>query len=88
MPNNPFEFGGERLMHPAKDAFDITPSDSADLSTYARSLYIGGAGDVNLDTVQGTTIVFHAVPAGTILPVGVRRVRSTSTTATDIIGLV
>jgi hypothetical protein len=39
------------LDAPASDGFAITPSDSADLTVTARSLYIGGDGDVSLITV-------------------------------------
>lgn len=40
-----------------------------------------------METVEdGTPVVFKAVPVG-ILPVSVVRVRSTGTTATDIVGL-
>ena len=72
---------------PAVDAASVTPNDSADLALTARALYIGGAGNINLDTVTGTTVVFSRLTAGTILPLQVKRVRATSTTATNIVAL-
>lgn len=72
---------------PAEDAVAVTPSDSTDLTNPARALYVGGSGDVNLDTGNGTTIVFTNIVGGTILPIRVKRVRATSTTATGIIAL-
>jgi hypothetical protein len=75
------------LDSPAHRAAAVTPSDSTDLATAARALYIGGAGDVALVTVGGDTVTFSALPAGAILPVRVARVRSTNTTATNIIAL-
>ena len=72
------------LDAPAWDAADVTPSDSADLPRPARSLYVGGAGDVSVITRGGSTVTFTAVPAGMVLPVQVRRVRATGTTATSI----
>lgn len=73
------------LDAPAMHAAAVTPNDSTDLTTASRSLYIGVAGDVTLDTVGGeTSVLFKAVPAGTVLPVRASRVRSTGTTATNI----
>ena len=72
---------------PAEGAVAVTPSDSTDLTYMARALYIGGAGNVNVDVADGTTVVFAGLSAGTILPVRVKRVRSTSTTATNIVAL-
>ena len=76
------------LDSPAKNAAAVTPNDSTDLTTAARGLYIGGAGNVVVDMVgTGSTITFTGVLAGTILPIRVTRVRSTSTTATNIVAL-
>ncbi len=50
-------------------------------------LYIGGAGNLQVLTAGGDTIVFTGVLAGTFLPVQVVRVLAASTTATGIIGL-
>ena len=72
---------------PAEGAVAVTPSDSTDLTYMARALYIGGAGNVNVDVADGTTVVFAGLAAGTILPVRVKRVRATSTTATNIVAL-
>lgn len=72
---------------PAEGAVAVTPSDSTDLTYMARALYIGGAGSVNVDVADGTTVVFAGLAAGTILPVRVKRVRATSTTATNIVAL-
>lgn len=73
---------------PAMEAIAVTPSDSVDLPQgIARSLYIGGAGNVVLDTYNNTSITFAGLAAGTILPVQAKRVRATSTTATLIVAL-
>lgn len=76
------------LDSPAFNAAAVTPNDSTDLTNTARALYIGGAGDVVVDMVgSGSTITFAGLAAGTILPVRAARVRSTSTTATNIVAL-
>ena len=72
---------------PAIGAAAVTPNDSTDLSRApARALYIGGTGNLVVDTAEGQTITFTAVPVG-IFPVSVKRVRATSTTATNIVAL-
>jgi hypothetical protein len=73
---------------PAVGAAAVTPNDGTDLAVLpARALYIGGAGNISVDTAAGDTVTFSGLAAGTILPVSVKRVRSTSTTATLIVAL-
>lgn len=73
---------------PALSAVAVTPSDSTDLSSVpTRALWIGGAGNVNVDMADGTTILFSSAGAGSLIPIQVKRVRSTSTTATNIVAL-
>ena len=74
---------------PAQSALAVTPNDTT--AVLFRSLYIGGAGDVSVVLIgdgTGAPVTFSAVPVGTILPIAVKRVRSTGTTATLIIGMV
>jgi hypothetical protein len=47
-------------------------------------LYVGGAGNVNVVTIGDDTVLFNAVPAGSFLPVQVKQVLSSLTTATLI----
>ena len=73
---------------PANGAAGITPSNSADLPVYARAIYVGVGGNITVDmTDSGTNITFLAVPQGTILPVQVKRVYSTGTSATNLVAL-
>lgn len=72
-------------------ATDITPADS-DLASdhFTRAIYVGGTGNlaVRMAGSEGDIdVVFKAIPAGTILPIRVRQIRSTLTTATLIIAL-
>lgn len=69
------------------DAVAITKSDTTLLSIAA--FYVGVTGDVAVQVTAGVTaVVFKAVPAGTIVRLPVARIMSTSTTATDIVGLI
>lgn len=70
----------------AGSATEITPADS-DLTNEMRSLYIGSGGNLKVTTVNGHAVTFANVAAGTIIPVSVKRVWSTGTTASSIIGL-
>lgn len=50
-------------------------------------LYIGGTGDVTVVNQQGLTATFSSVPAGMTLWIEVVQVKSTGTTATNILAL-
>lgn len=63
----------------------ITPSDSADLAFITSGIWVGGAGNMNVDTYEGDTVLISGIAAGTFLPIKVRRIHSTSTTATLIV---
>jgi hypothetical protein len=77
----------EGLTSPADNATAVTPSDSTDLAYTSRALYIGGAGNLVVTMAGGGDVTFSAVPAGSILPIRVSRVKATSTTATSIVNL-
>ena len=68
---------------PYRDAVAVTPSD-ATVIPVTRGLFIGGAGNINVRTVNGTTILLSGITANTILPLAVDQVLSTTTTATLI----
>lgn len=83
----------------ARRAYAVVPSDSQDLPassstpSYAKALYVGVTGDVVVVTAgdqsnggQGTAVTFKSHPIG-YMPVQVRRVLSTGTTATNILAL-
>lgn len=71
----------------AQQCVAITPADS-DLSAQVRAIYIGGSGNVRITDPQGTVVTFSNCPTGLILPVMCKRVWSTGTTATNIVGLI
>lgn len=71
---------------PARGVAVVSPNDSADLpGGECRALLIGVAGNVAIDTEQSTNVIVPA-PVG-VLPIAVKRVRGTSTTATNIVAL-
>ena len=81
-------FKDSNILAPALSFALITKHDSTDIPTgMTRAIYVGGAGDIAAVDKDDTAVVFSAVPAGTILPIRVRRVNSTSTTATLMVAL-
>lgn len=64
----------------------VTTSDTTVLSN-VRSLWVGGAGNVSVHDQNDNVVTFNSVPAGTLLPISPKRVRATSTTATNIVAL-
>lgn len=72
---------------PGEQFFAITPHDSTNFAYTVRGIYVGVAGNVVAVNEAGTAVTFTAVPAGTILPIYANRVNSTSTTATNMVGL-
>ena len=83
-----FESYTPGLEAPASSGFAITPNDGADLATATRAIYVGGAGDIQLTFVGGTTVTLTGLQAGVAYPFRASRVFSTSTTATGLVGLV
>lgn len=83
---------------PANKAFVVTPSDTTDqLETlglgsndlYSRAFQVQcrAAGDISVITIENNTLTFVGCTVGEILPVLVKRVRTTGTVAANIVGL-
>lgn len=87
MPAQDNHRSGNGIEFPAKRAEAITPDDANDIVTVTRALYVGSAGDVRVDMADGSDVTFSSVPSGTVLPLRVRRVYATGTTASGIVGL-
>lgn len=72
---------------PASHAFNVTPSDAANLTSPTRYLFVGGAGNIKVDTVGGETLTITGVVAGSVLPLRVKKIYATGgTTATNMVG--
>ncbi|OLP59049.1 hypothetical protein BJF93_03745 [Xaviernesmea oryzae] len=75
------------ITGPATRGFSITPSDSAALPEVTRALYVGSSGAVALRLIEGQTVTFSGLAAGTLLPLRADRVLATGTTAGNLLGL-
>lgn len=73
---------------PARNAISITPSDTVNLETGTRGIYVGGGGDITA-VMEGSAnaVLFVDVPGGAVLPIEASRVNATGTTATDLVAL-
>ena len=84
---NPFADRAHSISGPATDALPVVPDDGNDLPMVGIALYVETGGTVVVDTVAGETRTI-AVADFSILPVGVKRVRASGTTASGLHALV
>ncbi len=83
-PNNPSNV----LVPNAQSAAAVTKSDATVFAPPTIGLWVGGVGDVAVRMYGSqTSVIFVAVPAGTMLPVQVDQVLSTGTSGTNIVRL-
>ncbi len=80
---NPFANRTAAPGGPARDIAPVTPNDSTDLPNVAVALYAEGAGTIAFVTEAGELRTV-GVTDYALLPVGVRRVHATGTTATGL----
>jgi hypothetical protein len=75
-------------LQAAGSALAVTPNDGTDLpQPGTRGIWVGGAGTLKVDMLASGTVTLSAVPAGTFLPIRVKRVYATGTSATLIVAL-
>jgi hypothetical protein len=85
---DPYDTQQSGLSSPASKAFAITPANGSDLSVVPRAIYVGTGGDLVVKLRgDSASVTLKNVPSGAVLPVRAIRVYSTSTTATDLVGL-
>lgn len=73
-------------LNPAKGGFAVSPHDTNLLSKVTRAIFVGGAGNLHVIMQDGSEVTVTGVVAGSLLPIRVKKVFSTSTTATNIVG--
>ncbi|MEZ5779558.1 MAG: hypothetical protein R3E44_14480 [Paracoccaceae bacterium] len=81
--SNPFKNRVRSLSGPATDIVPVEPDDAAELVQTAIALYVETGGAVTVLTAAGVVRTFN-IPDFTFVPVGVRQVHATGTTASGI----
>lgn len=79
------------ISAPATSGEAVTPGDTAgddDLTSISRALWVGTGGNLAVIMADDTALTFTNVPSGTLLPLRVKRVADTNTTASNIVALV
>lgn len=79
------------MINPSSDLYTrgaaITPSDTANEAAVFDGIHVGGAGTMVVVFADGTTATLVGCLAGHVYRVRGIRVNSTSTTATNLVGL-
>ncbi len=68
-------------------AFAVTPDDDAEITTLHKGLWIGDAGTLRVRMWEDGIVEFKGLVAGYLLPIRVRKVFATGTTASDIVAV-
>lgn len=77
--------GAYNLDIPYRKYLAVTPSNTDDLPAGVNAVYVGGAGNIAVVGQDDNAVVLTAVPVGTLLRIGPKRINSTSTTATLLV---
>lgn len=67
-------------------AIDVSAADQ-NLTTNSRAIVVGVGGTLKVDFIDGTTVTFTGLTAGTLYPFCVKKVYFTGTTATGCVAL-
>lgn len=65
----------------------VTPHNSTNLPAGVRGVYVGTGGNMVAVDLDDNAVTFSNIVGGTLLPLQVKRVNSTNTTASDIVAL-
>jgi hypothetical protein len=82
---DPYSNVRDQIGNFAEKAKTVTKSDSTDLASYAKALIVTVGGNLVIipkENADVDTVSFTGLTAGQVIPIQVRRVLSTGTTAT------
>jgi len=72
----------------ATTAFAVTPSDTTNVESQTRALYVGTTGDINVTMKDGGEVMLVAVPQGVTMYMSFARVNNTDTSASNLVAFV
>jgi hypothetical protein len=81
-----FRSHSRTLTAPPEAAAAILPADTGELACATRAVYVGGGGDLRVRMLGGMVVTLAAVPGGSLLPLRIRQVLATGSTAHDLVG--
>lgn len=74
------------MTTPPEGAFDVTTHNTNEQPFVMRRLYVGTGGNVRVGYKDGSTVTYKNVPDGSYIGGRIKRVYTTGTTASDLIG--
>lgn len=78
----------DTIWSPGRNHAAVTTHNTNPLATVPKALFVGTGGNIALRAVDATAdVLFKNVPSGFILPVRAQYVRTTNTTAADIVAI-
>lgn len=85
---DPYNEFMDRVEAPARNHAAITTHNTNPLSIVPKAIYVGTGGNIALRAVDADAdVTFKNLPSGAILPVRAQYVRTTNTTAADLVAL-
>ena len=85
---NPLENKAPGSLVPAWRIKDVTPTNSCDpqggFGVNVRAIYVGSGGNIRVTTEGGDTVTIVGAVTGSVLPIQVKCIYSTSTTASSL----
>lgn len=82
-----FELSSSRAFSDQKaNAAEVVPNDDTDIAPLPEALFVGGGGTLVVEMLGGQVVPFEVMDCAT-MPILVRKVLATGTTATNIVAL-
>lgn len=82
------KWSASNITSPGYSFSAITPSDTIDESKGPfKAIYVGSSGDIAIVGIDNVAVTFAGALVGSILPMIGRRVNSTNTTASSLVGI-
>lgn len=75
------------MTYSARNLEVVVPDDSTELARVSRALWVGTAGNITVLTASDQVVLIKNVPGGTLLPIQIKRVNNTATTASNMVSL-
>jgi hypothetical protein len=75
------------LLVPPSHAEVLSQHDTNEIGYVTSYVWVGGAGAITVVTFGGETVLISGIAAGTLLPLRIKQLKATGTTATLVVGL-